>query len=237
MKILRVPLKLRLTTLMLMLAIPFVALQTIIAARAPWWDLPIKSIQIWAAAVGMISFPLAIWIAHGKKWAFRVTYVFATIWCLLSVMLAIHLGHFWLNVFVLFLILFWIIVLSKLKIEMERSYLDPNMAWYQGLPETIPGIVCEFKTPNKIYSARVSRFDEDGTFVVFSETVELSPRHKNQYELSFFSDEKKVQCQGKLIRALDQFKGLGIQFVNLTPDQKKQAGDFVEWLRGKGYVA
>ena len=119
MKTLKVPPRLRLSSFLILLSIPLVALQTVIASRAPWWDLPIKSMQIWSLSVALMSFPLSIWIVNGKRWAYHVTKVFAISWCLLSIAIAIELSHFWLNVFVLCLVVFWILTLNRIRFEMD----------------------------------------------------------------------------------------------------------------------
>jgi hypothetical protein len=45
-----------------------------------------------------------------------------------------------------------------------------------------------------------------------------------------------IQCDAETITLLSGGRGIGLRFKALKPDVKKDLGDFVEKLRGEGYV-
>ena len=125
---------------------------------------------------------------------------------------------------------------------MERSFFDPQLAWYQGLPRSIPGLNCRILSGDEELEVRVSRFDLDGTFVFCSP----SPRRSKAKLSSLLSEEKldmifrfrenELTCRGTPALSIGKGIGAGIQFHEISEDQKKDIGDFVELLRGEGYV-
>src|SRR5258708_2744484 len=133
MKVVAVPPRLRFAVSILALCVPIAAIETIMVIRAPWWRLPLQTIEIWSLAVGLITVPLAMWMTYGKRWAFYLTAGFGLIWCLLSAWTAIRMKNPSLGFFTLSLVFYWIGVLLWLRFEMSRSFFDPQVSWYQGL--------------------------------------------------------------------------------------------------------
>ena len=241
MKVLSVPVGLRVAAYSLLGCVPLVAIQTILVSRAPWWNLPYDSIGIWSMAIGLIVFPLAVWITNGRRFALKVTAVFAGVWVFVSVILAIRTGNFWLGLFTLIQILYFGGGLTWIRRESDRSYFDPRMEWYQGSPKPIPGLECELLQR----SLRVCRIDRDGAFVFLSPRgregdqgrteplEELRPRKPLTAVFSF--RDRRVECTGKPVRVLDGGRGVGIRFQELGLAGRRSLGDFVELLRGEGY--
>lgn len=188
-----VPARLRVFTGLILLSIPLIIFEAILVSRIPWWDFPVKYLQILTLVSLIILFPLVISMAKGRRWALHLTGLIAVGWCLVSIVLAILDQSFWLGVYSLFLCVFWIFLWSSIYREMSRSFFDPQMSWYQGLPKPIPGLVCEMKIPNikrgkpsllrrgklpeklsntlleaETRKFRVSRMDRDGTFLYTS---------------------------------------------------------------------
>jgi hypothetical protein len=54
--------------------------------------------------------------------------------------------------------------------------------------------------------------------------------------MAFYFRDRQIECQGRPILSLGQGGGGGIQFLGATDDLNKDIGDFVELLRGEGYV-
>lgn len=125
---------------------------------------------------------------------------------------------------------------------MHRTFLDPKLAWYQGMPNAIPGLVCLLTQGEQTNRFKVSRMDRDGAFIFsgekeFSLSNLLSAVAKTeQFKTSFEFSHSKVTCVARPVLLTERGFGMGIQFVELSADLKKEVGDFVEKLRGGGYV-
>jgi hypothetical protein len=242
MNVLSVPLRLRLAVGALFLCIPFIAIEVAIATRAPWWKLPYRNMSYWALSFALICIPLSVWLVAAKKWAFKITFALSGVWIFISVWVAIRMQYPPLGFFAIFLLFCCFVVLNWLKQEMERSFFDPQMSWFQGLPKPIPGLQCQLMSGEKIVDLRVGRIDRDGVFV-FSQveggkpsTVLSSLLEKRKLEMVFNFRDRRIACQGTPTLSVGLGIGAGIQFMWVSADLRKEIGDFVEVLRGEGYV-
>lgn len=243
-----VPGRLRLATFFLFLSVPLVSLETVLVTRAPYWDLPLEVIQFWALGVGLIVFPLIVWLNQGRRWALHLIGLFGVLWCLASCVLAVRLRSFWMAFFTVGLSFFWLSIYHWIRFEMNRSFFDPMMSWYQGLPRAIPRLSCELKviaakqeSPDnqKKFDLKVTRLDQDGAFLFSERRNGLThplPIHKQKLEMTYRFDDRQVKCQGYPVRKLDMAGGIGVRFAFMNSDQTKDLWDFVERLRGEGYV-
>ena len=237
MRVISVPARFRVATAFLLLCIPLAAVETIIASRAPWWKLPHQSIEIWCLVACAVIAPLAAWMSRGKRWALHLTAIFAVLWCILSVLMAVQRRNISLGFFTLMLMMFWGGLWIWLRHEMGRSFFDPELSWFQGLPKSIPGLQCHLPKGDQKTQLRVSRLDKSGAFL-FSTTDPMGAVSPGQRaELTFSFRDRQVRCWGLPIRVLERNMGAGFQFSGMTSDNQKELGDFVETLRGEGYVS
>jgi hypothetical protein len=233
MKVISVPGRLRLAAWLLLMAVPIAALETIIATRAPWWRLPYSTMENAALAAAAVFLPLSILVQKGKKWALWSAVGILTTWVALSGWFAVRTHHPALGFFTLFLVLFFGMVANWIRQELERSYFDPRISWYHGLPKPVPGLSCEAAERR----FRVARLDEQGTFLYLVEGSTLEPvSPRDRLGLVFAFRDRELRCQGFPIRELRGRQGIGVQFRDLAPDMRKELGDFVELLKGEGYV-
>ena len=126
--------------------------------------------------------------------------------------------------------LFWWVLGGWLKMELGRSFLSSGTTWYQSLPRPLPTLKCQ--TSGREF--KVSRFDRDGAFIFDREPFTAAVPKK--MELTFVLNNKTIQCEAEPMTLLSGGRGIGLRFKNLKPDIKKDLGDFVEKLRGEGYV-
>jgi hypothetical protein len=243
MRVISVPGRLQLASAMLLLAIPAIAIQTVIVTRAPWWKLPVQTMEIWAGIFGAIALPLCLWLQGGRRWALSVGTVLAVAWIAISAWLAIRTRQPSLGFFTLFLVVFFSGVLSWLDRELGRSFFDPQIRWFQQLPKPLPGLSCELLRGGAKGAAwesfRVSRMDEEGVFL-FREYKAGQARtftRKDRLSLKFSFRDRQVEATGVPVRDLRGGWGVGVQFKGLKADSYKEIGDFVELLRGEGHVA
>ena len=250
MVVISIPARLKLGALALLISIPLICFEVSIVARAPIWKLPYQTICYWALTFALITIPLMVWITSAKKWALSLCTVLAGFWILASFWMTFHVGYPQLGFFTLLLFLFFAALLLSLQYEMGRSFFDPGLPWYQGMPKPIPGLKCQLSTTSSPKSTSneqtvdldVCRLDQDGAFLFCSDkdgkSKERLPILLTQRRLGmiFYFRDRQVECQGAPILSLTQGTGAGIQFLGATDDLSKDIGDFVELLRGEGYV-
>lgn len=256
--VLRTPKPLRWIAFLIWMSLPLALLQTVLVAKAPWWDLPIHSLQIWGAAAALISLPLSIWLIRGKAWALYFFAVVTGVWVIFSSVLAFQHADFWLGFFVLFLVVYFGGLFLWARREMKKSFFDPQKKWYAGLPKPIPGLRCEVsqikekkrfsfsrkkKNDEEVFSAikcHVSRFDREGAFIfsLFPQQKKIlqHQRRVKEVELNLSYDKKNVSCVGVPIRTLGKGLGVGLKFYFKDADKKKEICDFVEHIQGAGHV-
>src|SRR5438105_369136 len=93
MRVISIPFRLKMAVGLFFLTVPIGALETILVTRSHWWKLPYQSMGIWSAAVMLICIPLAVWLLQGKKWAFLLSAIFLSLWCLLSAWVSLRMQN------------------------------------------------------------------------------------------------------------------------------------------------
>lgn len=242
MTVISIPLRLKVAASTLLLWSPLVALEVLIVSRAPTWNLPYRQALYWAVAFGMICFPLFSWVTSLRKSALFLSGVLGIAWMIISVVLMIRMWFPPLGFFTVGLLAFLAFQYNWLRIELKRTFLDPQLAWYQGLPQAIPGLVCVVDDGSSVHSLQVSRLDVDGAFV-FSRKNEgkiakaiRGYASQRRLRLKFTFKVHQLVCQAQPTLFMERGLAMGLQFVEVTPDLKKEIQDFVEALRGEGHV-
>lgn len=234
MRVILVPGRLRLAALMLFLCVPLAGIETVVATRAPWWRLPYPAIGMWSASAFLMALPLSVWLMRGRGWARGVTEALLVLWLALSAWFALRTRNPGLGFLTVALIAAFGAWVTWIRRELGRSFFDPRMHWFQGLPRPLPGLTCRVALADRELDCQVSRIDREGAFVFSSSPGAL--RASARSELTFRFRERSVRCVGVPVRALTDGLGAGFQFQGLAPDLRKQLGDFIETLKGEGYV-
>jgi hypothetical protein len=191
---------------------------------------------VWSGAVALLCIPQAVWLSQGRRWAFWLSASFGAIWVLLSSWMAVRTSNAALGFFVAFLTLYFILTLSWIRREIGRSFVDPGIRWYEGLPRPIPGLDCQLVRGAHGETYRVSRLDRDGAFIFRKGSPSELDLESEKGELVFSFKGQSVRCTGSLVSLLDRGDGAGFQFKAIPADRRKELGDFVERLRGEGHV-
>lgn len=241
MRVILVPTRLRLAAALLFACVPIAALETVVVARAPWWRLPYQSIFVWSASVFLIVLPLSIWLMRGRAGALRALELFFVTWLVLNAWVAARTRNPALGFMTIFLLGLFGAWIAWARHELGRSFFDPKMRWFQGLPRPLPGLRCEVAWGDRQIDCQVSRLDREGAFVFqptsrASEPALTALRTDVRSDLTFRFRDLSVRCPGLPVRTLDGERGAGFQFDGLPPDLRKQLGDFIEVLKGEGYV-
>lgn len=242
MKVIVTPLRLQLAASLLVFSVPLAVLQIVLLSGAPWWDLPMKRMGIASLFAAALFVPLAQWICNGKRWALGLTGLTGILWFLFSLLSALQLRSFWLEVFVIILGAYWLLLWNWLGRETGKSFFDPQMNWYHGSPERWPDLNCEIEGEGAA-NFSVCRLDREGLFIfrsrmddIPSAQVEDPLLKKKKLNLVLRFKGKEFRGPALPVRALSARRGYGLRFDRISPDQQKDLGDFVEALKGEGYV-
>jgi hypothetical protein len=231
----KIPLGLVLASGALLLSPCLVVLEIIVVRQAfhhAWWKLPSDKLIYFCGLAVALSLLFGFFIMAGSKWTEKALQTIAAFWILASFWMALRIGVTSLAFFGLGLLLFWGMVIAFTHRELRRSFLDPRISWYQGLPQPISGVKCMIGEDE----FRVGRLDREGVFVFRERSFGLS---KKQISVHFQFRDKEIACEGRPIRALvrqGKTFGVGFRFAGMTPDARKKLGDLVETLKGEGYV-
>lgn len=138
-----------------------------------------------------------------------------------------------------FLSLYFLVILGLFFLELQKSYFDPKMAWYEGFPRSIPSLKCVIKNhkQQKELDVQVCRFDVEGACIFSRSDFLFFENFQNNFlELDFSIGSEVVSCFGKAVISFSNGNGIGVQFFTMKPDLRKKMSDFFEELKGKGYV-
>ncbi|HLD99221.1 MAG TPA: hypothetical protein VJB59_03115 [Bdellovibrionota bacterium] len=242
MKLVSVPKGLRLATALVFMIVPLAALEVAIIARAPWWKLPLRNMAYASGIGSVICVLFSMAFLSGRKWALYVMAYFAGVWVLASGVIAIRMRYPGQGFFTVLLLFYVTVLLFWLWKELSRSFFDPRLMWYQGLPKAIPGLKCTLITGDKSIDCKVCRLDSEGAFIYHAAAdsgaalpVEALGR-RNRSDLVFWFRDRQFRCCGVPMRSLHSRFGAGFQFQDVSSDTRKELGDFVELLWGEGYV-
>lgn len=208
------------------LCIPIAAAQAVLLNESILWSL--------LPALALIS--LAFLVSRGMRPSLTLFNVLAISWSLGSLLLALHLQSIAMGFLTLLLSSYSFLSALALRSALNQSYIDPKMKWYQGSPQAIHGLKCELKNLETTLELSVSQLDRVGAFIFSPSLQEIDWNKKNTSEMIFRFKNKEVHCKGKPARILKTRIGAGYRFSEMTVDMQKKLGDFVEALRGEGYV-
>lgn len=213
------------------------AWQAVLMSSRPWWQIS-AVLPASAAIVALFLISPGLYgLFHAKRWTLRYLETLAVFWVLLTGWVALRQHSTMLGFFALALAALWTALLSWSRAEMGRSFWDPRMKWFQGLPEPIPGLECHFQRGEKKESWRVARLDEDGVFVFRDDSTPLlNASWDEPIDCAFHFRGSSVHGRVVTRVVLGDERGAGLQFRDLDADGRKALGDFVEQLRGEGHV-
>jgi hypothetical protein len=225
----------------LILCVPLAAFEVILVKRAPWWRLPYQQIAYVCAPVFVMCVIISILLFKGRRIGWYAMAVLGGLWFLSSGWMALRLHYPSLGIFGLILGGLLLAHLSWLKLELGRSFIDPKMHWYEGLPRPVPGLSCEFERSEY----RVARLDREGVFIFRDNLRGTVPQaaqfgKPENFELLLTFREKQARCVGVPVCIFNRMGSesvIGIKFRDMSADSRKLLGDFVEALKGEGYVS
>ncbi len=178
---------------------------------------------------GAFILAIIIWqILSFKQVALSFFTLMAVIWLALSlwymflkhslVLAAITLGVVFYDMVSIFLI-------QRMRL---RAPFRPRCAWHETYPAAMPYLEASWN--GELY--RVSSFDASGVFLFRHEYG--APLAVGELKLTFH--EQSMYMRGRILTHLDRCHGVGILFTEVDADRIKACADFLEKLRGRGYV-
>ena len=231
MTVISAPSRLRWAACFLFWSVPIAACEVLTISRHAF-----ESLTVPVGFAAGVSVVLSYGFLRGRVWALPGTATVLAMWCLVSVWMAARMKLPSLGFFSVFLLLGSGALLHWLKSELGRSFFDPMMSWFQGVPQAIPGVSCRLNVGDFESEFQVCRVDNEGAFL-FAQNGLLPRIPGSKAELEFHFRERQIRCHGTMMRVFARgAQGAGFQFKDMSPDTKKELGDFVELLRGEGYV-
>lgn len=228
------------------MTVPLAALESVVIARAPWWALPMHSMAVSAVWALMLSTVIFIFLLRAQRGMGELLLLIGGLWGFFSALTAVRIQNPGLGFFTVFVVGFFLFLSTWVRHELSRSFINPNVRWYEGTPGSIPALTCEITQDPLRRSFRVARLDEEGAFLHHSldqPGMELlscrtkGSTHHRKLELHFQLRGREVRCFGTpMLFFKRSAEGLGLRFLENTPDSLKELSDFVEELRGEGYV-
>ena len=242
MVLVRIPLRYRLLVYSLLVSVPVIAWEIALVSRAPIWDLPWRRMAYGSLAFSLVTIPLVVWLLALRRWAWYLTCALSTLWAVLSILLSLRMNYPNLTLFSVCVSLVLFCQLLFIFREMNQSFLNPQVRWYQGAPEYLPGLEARIQVQNQEFWMRVSRFDLKGVFL-FPSSVNpeikiesSSPGRVNSYGVELRFRETRIQSHARLVSFMPRAYGMGLEWVELQSDLIKDLGDLQERMRGEGYV-
>jgi hypothetical protein len=241
MRVLSAPKGLKLAAFASFLSVIFAVFESVVIARAPWWALPILSMEKAAVVSFALTLVGAILLLRGVRTTQGIFTGVGSLWVFLSALWAVRSKNPGLGFFSIFLSVYFGLFVYWIRHEMSRSFFDPRMKWFEGLPKSIPALNCEIVAGDTRTPMKVSRLDEEGTFI-FAETPTVLEKRfpmssDRKSELAFNFRDREIRCHAVPMSFFKRdSEGVGFRFFENSLDQKKELGDFIEALRGEGYV-
>jgi hypothetical protein len=247
MRVLSAPRGLKLAAFASFLSVIFAVFESVVIARAPWWALPVFSMEKAAVVSFALTLLGAALLLRGVRSSQGIFTMAGTLWVFLSALWAVRSKNPGLGFFSIFLSVYFGLLVYWIRHEMSRSFFDPRMKWFEGLPKSIPALSCEIIAGDTRTPMKVSRLDEEGTFI-FAETAATSETpaalegrfpmtSDRKSELAFNFRDREIRCHAVPMSFFKRdSEGVGFRFFENSLDQKKELGDFIEALRGEGYV-
>lgn len=220
--------------LFLTLILPLGLAQSVLLSTHPWWAIPLRTVGVsvalwlaWVLILGGAIYRLRPWV----KWGLPALGAF---WMITLCYFAFERRSFSLGLLALVGLGYWVSLGIWIVAEWGRSYLTPNLKWYEGPPPPLPGLKCSLQGT----VLRAHRLDEQGIFVFADPKASELFSTDKKIELSLGYGELSIQCQAVPIVRWERSSevGIGLRFVAPTADARKELGDLLERLRVHGYV-
>jgi len=190
-------------------------------------------------------------ILSGRKWAYYFLACLLIAWSGTNVFWSIYNADYWLSIFTVSQIFILVFIFSLIRNGFKKSYFDPQTRWYQKTPPPIPRLTADVFIKkqdqlSKIYNNgefKVGRLDNEGAYLFLSHFSKLKHAKKIRKELknnnlviSLKFKEKNIYCQGKVIIFLASCFGVGVSFFPKDMEEQRSLQNFIEELKGDGYV-
>lgn len=234
-----VPAGLRKALVTLGLSIPLSVLYVSFMRQVHWWRLSPKQMGSVGLPVLALVILLGVLVTRYRMLGCWLTLLCGATWTIMSCLATLRLHNSTLGFFSIFLggaftgYYFW------LKMELGKSFLTPFMKWYQGLPSPLPGLDCELAEGSELKRFRVNRIDREGAFI-YSTAPQGLDKLPPTGEWVFVFRSQKIRCHAQVVTELVRGQkkcGYGLQFKGMSADARKVLGDFIETLKGEGYVS
>jgi hypothetical protein len=247
MKVIRAPRTLLASSAAVYLLVPVAVVTAGVFSSHVWWDLPMADLLLagWIALAFVA--PISWRLVMGRRGAWHALATGCALLCLGLLLRAAWIRGTLQGIWAVGVSAFCTGLVAWTRHEQRRSYFDPKMPWFQGLPIAIPRLTAVVTSGAHPAGSelQVCRLNSEGMFafsrsgaIVPETEVELELRHGDPHE------ERKTRIAGTVVRQFEGRSskrdsgdwGVGIRFHSREPDAEKDLLDFLEVLRGEGYI-
>lgn len=229
MRVISTPFVLRVNSIALLLLPVLLAFQALIIestyrSRHHAWRVMlavwiIAEISLWVPAAGLLK---------AKPWSLRVIALLLIAWFLTLV--------FWVQwnaLSISILGALWVIFNFSIQ-EYKKSYLDSGKKWFSGFPSRIPNVRAKIEGKSAEYW--VARIDKNGIFLFSNKKQNTELDEDSLVRLNLYYEDKTVTANTNWISFDPEINGMGLRFAKHNLDESKDLMDFIELLKGKGYI-
>lgn len=218
--------------------VPLGVAQTILADPMPWWMISVHKVLVTAGIYTVIYLFLVLTLIRFQFFAKGIFLTWGAGWVTWIYFLASQNRGVGLGFLGFAIGIYWILICLTLFKELARSYWNPKLRWYEGVPAAVPQLICRIEEETEV---RLSRADQDGLFVFLKNPpTKLSEffgrKKKMEVSFSFQGTFVRCFCRPTVEVTRSPAKGYGLRFDGNSPDIRKEIGDLLERLRVEGYV-
>lgn len=209
------------TLLLFQAAIPIVGIEVLLCSQNPWWIVPLRPLIFWTLAVEFVVGPATLLLSKGRRWPFHALLALGVFWIALTLLIAIRLQSSAVAAFGVLILAIFGFLLRSLWIEINQSFANPRVKWFERRPSPLPGIGgCLLSADGQSHRIDLARLDEKGAYLfcegergVSGETSGLT------LHLSILETEFKLRVQ--VMTEFGREQGIGVRFLGLDPDQRE----------------
>ena len=246
-KVTRAPRTLQAAAAALFVLVPVAVVTARVFSMRPWWDPSFSRATIVGAVTLAIVAPISWRLVLGRRGAWELLAAGCGLACAAMLVRAAAMRGTAQAIWAVLVSALCAALVSWARREQKKSYFDPEIPWFQGLPAAIPQLTAVVLSGDggPATELQVCRLDSEGLFafsrggpMVAGSQLELELRLGDPYE------ERRARISGFVVRHFEgrssQRKsgdwGVGVAFARPGPDAAKDFGDFLEVLRAEGHI-
>jgi hypothetical protein len=189
---------------------------------------------IWMACQAAAALLTLRWLLQARWLGFWALAAMASSMLGLNVYFLLTAKNYALAFYALFILILGVLYLAHLYEAIDEPYYHSGQEWFEGNPRFLPRIEAEVKVPSAdSVPVRLSRLGARGCYAFPAGGGSLERAEGIALKLG----ELRLDCGVELVSRSMRGGGLGLRFLALSADERKDISDFIDRVRSAGYVA